>query len=147
MRHRKSGRKLNRTNAHRKALMRNMARALLTYERIRTTEAKAKELRKVVDGLVSLALRDDLHSRRQAYKALNNHQLVQRLFDEIAPRFKEDQGGYTRILKLAVPRRGDCAPMCVIELTRRAEEAAEEKNIAKAAKPEAKDESEAAAEA
>ncbi|MDD4730366.1 MAG: 50S ribosomal protein L17 [Desulfovibrio sp.] len=147
MRHRKSGRKLNRTNAHRKALMRNMARALLTYERIRTTEAKAKELRKVVDGLVSLALRDDLHSRRQAYKALNNHQLVQRLFDEIAPRFKEDQGGYTRILKLAVPRRGDCAPMCVIELTRRAEEAAEEKNIAKAAKPEAKDESEAPAEA
>ncbi|SKA74794.1 large subunit ribosomal protein L17 [Paucidesulfovibrio gracilis DSM 16080] len=126
MRHKKSGRKLNRTNAHRKALMRNMARALLTHERIRTTEAKAKELRKVVDGLVTLALRDDLHSRRQAYKTLNNHQLVQRLFDEIAPRFKEAKGGYTRILKLAMPRRGDCAPMCVIELAREGE-AVEEK--------------------
>ncbi|WP_022660837.1 50S ribosomal protein L17 [Paucidesulfovibrio longus] len=124
MRHRNSGRKLNRTNAHRKALMRNMALALLTHERIRTTEAKAKELRKVVESLVTLALRDDLHSRRLAYKALNNHQMVQRLFDEIAPRFKDGNGGYTRILKLALPRRGDNAPMVVIELTKLAEAAA-----------------------
>jgi large subunit ribosomal protein L17 len=124
MRHRNSGRKLNRTNAHRKALMRNMALALLTHERIRTTEAKAKELRKVVESLVTLGLRDDLHSRRLAYKALNNHQMVQRLFDEIAPRFKDGKGGYTRILKLALPRRGDNAPMVVIELTKLAEAAA-----------------------
>lgn len=121
MRHRNSGRKLNRTNAHRKALMRNMARALLTHERIRTTEAKAKELRKVVESLVTMALRDDLHSRRLAYRALNSHQLVQRLFDEIAPRFKGGKGGYTRILKLALNRRGDNAPMVVIELTKLAE--------------------------
>lgn len=126
MRHRKSGKRLGRTWEHRKAMFRNMARSLLTHGRIRTTEAKAKELRKVVDGLVTLALRDDLHSRRQAYKTLNNHQLVQRLFDEIAPRFKEAKGGYTRILKLAMPRRGDCAPMCVIELAREGE-AVEEK--------------------
>lgn len=131
MRHRNSGRKLGRTNAHRKALWRNMAKALLTYERIRTTEAKAKELRKVVESLVTLGLRDDLHSRRLAYQALNDHQLVQRLFDEIAPRFKGGQGGYTRILKLAVPRRGDCAPMVVIELTKLAEPevAANEKTV------------------
>ena len=148
MRHRKSGRKLNRTNAHRKALMRNMARALLTYERIRTTEAKAKELRKVVDSLVTMALRDDLHSRRLAYKALNSHQIVQRLFDEIAPRFKEAKGGYTRILKLALPRRGDCAPMVVIELTAQAEAPAVEEKPAKVSpKAEKKAETAPAAEA
>ncbi len=122
MRHRKSGRKLNRSNSHRKAMFRNMARALLTYERIRTTEAKAKELRGVVDSLITLAIRDDLHARRLAYKALNNHQMVQRLFDEIGPRFKEGGGGYTRILKLSMPRKGDCAPMVVIELTRKADD-------------------------
>ncbi|MGE4293649.1 MAG: 50S ribosomal protein L17 [Desulfovibrio sp.] len=133
MRHRNSGRKLNRTNAHRKALMRNMALALLTHERIRTTEAKAKELRKVVESLVTMALRDDLHSRRLAYKALNNHQMVQRLFDEIAPRFKGGNGGYTRILKLALPRRGDNAPMVVIELTKLAEAAPAAEKPAKAA--------------
>lgn len=139
MRHRKSGRKLNRTNSHRKAMFRNMARALLTYERIRTTEAKAKELRKVVDNLITLAIRDDLHARRLAYKALNNHQMVQRLFDEIGPRYKEGGGGYTRILKLSQPRKGDCAPMVVIELTKKggdleaAEEIKEEKPAKKAA--------------
>lgn len=140
MRHKKSGRKLNRSNSHRKAMFRNMARALLTYERIRTTEAKAKELRGVVESLITLAIRDDLHSRRLAYKALNNHQMVQRLFDEIGPRFKEGGGGYTRILKLSKPRKGDCAPMVVIELTKKAEdlEGAEEVAEEKPAKAEKK---------
>lgn len=127
MRHRKSGRKLNRSDSHRRAMFRNMAKALLTYERIRTTEAKAKELRKVVEKLITLALKNDLHSRRQAYKVLNNHQLVQRLFDEIAPRFEGGKGGYTRIVKLSTPRKGDCAPMVIMELTKRTEAAAEGK--------------------
>ena len=118
MRHRKSGRKLNRSNSHRTALFKNMARALLTYEQIRTTEAKAKELRRVVDKLITLALRNDLHAHRQAYKVLGSHQLVQRLFDEIGPRFVGGQGGYTRIIKLSQPRSGDCAPMVIIELTK-----------------------------
>ncbi|MBI9079053.1 MAG: 50S ribosomal protein L17 [Pseudodesulfovibrio sp.] len=120
MRHRKSGRKLNRSNSHRAAMFKNMARALLTYEQIRTTEAKAKELRRVVDKLITLALRNDLHTRRQAYKVLGNHQLVQRLFDEIGPRFEGGTGGYTRILRLSQPRTGDCAPMVIIELTKKA---------------------------
>ncbi|MUM76159.1 50S ribosomal protein L17 [Pseudodesulfovibrio sp. F-1] len=123
MRHRKSGRKLNRSNSHRTAMFKNMARALLTYEQIRTTDVKAKELRRVVDKLITLALRNDLHSRRQAYKVLGNHQLVQRLFDEIGPRFAGGQGGYTRIIKLSQPRTGDCAPMVIIELTKKAADA------------------------
>ncbi|ADU63233.1 MAG: 50S ribosomal protein L17 [Pseudodesulfovibrio sp.] len=130
MRHRKSGCKLNRDSAHRTAMFKNMARALLTYEQIRTTEVKAKELRRVVDKLITLALRDDLHCRRQAYKVLGSHQLVQRLFDEIGPRFEGGQGGYTRIVKLSQPRTGDCAPMVIIELTKKAADApvkAEEK--------------------
>ena len=127
MRHRKSGRKLNRSNTHRAAMFKNMARALLTYEQIRTTEAKAKELRRIVDKLVTLALRNDLHARRQAYKVLGSHQMVQRLFDEIGPRFEGGKGGYTRILKLSQPRKGDCAPMVIIELTSKGVEAAPEK--------------------
>lgn len=126
MRHRKSGRKLNRSNTHRAAMFKNMARALLTYEQIRTTEAKAKELRRVVDKLITLALRNDLHARRQAYKVLGSHQMVQRLFDVIGPRFEGGQGGYTRIIKLSQPRKGDCAPMVIIELTKMAEAVAEE---------------------
>ncbi|WP_207262600.1 50S ribosomal protein L17 [Desulfovibrio sp. Huiquan2017] len=126
MRHRKSGRKLNRSNTHRAAMLKNMARALLTYEQIRTTEAKAKELRRIVDKLISLAIRNDLHARRQAYKVLGSHQMVQRLFDEIGPRFESGVGGFTRIVKLAQPRKGDCAPMVIIELTRKGGEAAAE---------------------
>ena len=125
MRHKKSGRALGRDHEHRSAMLRNMARSLLTYERIRTTEAKAKELVKVVDKLITWALRNDLHSRRLAYKVLNNHQLVQRLFDEIGPRYNGGGGGYTRIIKLAVPRVGDCAPMTLVELTKMAEKKAE----------------------
>ncbi len=103
--------------SHRKSMFRNMARSMVTHERIRTTETRAKELRKVVDGLVALALRNDLHARRQAYKVLENHQLVQRLFDEIGPRFVGVNGGFTRVVKLGEPRRGDCSPMAVIEFT------------------------------
>ena len=124
MRHKKSGRKLGRTAAHRKALMRNMARALLIHERIRTTEHKAKELRGVVENLVSLAQTDSVHSRRMAYKVLENHQLVARLFDEIGPRFQGQPGGFTRVVKMGLPRAGDCAPMAIIELTKLEGEAA-----------------------
>ncbi|WP_438616464.1 50S ribosomal protein L17, partial [Oceanidesulfovibrio indonesiensis] len=92
-------------------MFRNMARSLLTHGRIKTTEAKAKELRSVADKLITLALRNDLHARRQAYRVLENHQLVKKLFDEIGPRFVGVKGGYTRVVKLAVPRAGDCAPM------------------------------------
>ena len=139
MRHRKSGRKLNRSNTHRAAMFKNMARALMTYEKIRTTEPKAKELRRIADKLITLALRNDLHARRQAYKVLGSHQMVQRLFDEIGPRFEGGTGGYTRIIKLSQPRKGDCAPMVIIELTKLAAEAApvEEKAEVKEEKKEA----------
>lgn len=124
MRHSNSGRKLSRTPSHRKALFRNMAISLLTYGRIRTTEAKAKELRGVVEPLITLSRRNDVHARRQAYQVLGSHQLVKQLFDEIGPRFAGIPGGYTRVIKLADPRKGDCAPMAIIELTRLAEQAA-----------------------
>jgi len=127
MRHRKSGRKFNRNSSHRMAMFRNMARALLTYEAIRTTEAKAKDLRSVVEKLITLALRDDLHARREAYKVLNNHQMVQKLFSDIGPRYAGGKGGYTRIVKFSQPRVGDAAPMVLIELTKRVVKVAEEK--------------------
>ena len=118
MRHRNSGRKLSRTPAHRKALFRNMAKALLTYGRITTTEAKAKEIRGVVEPLITLGLKNDLHARREAYRVLGSHKLVKRLFDDIAPAYSGIPGGFTRISKLAIPRKGDAAPMAVIELVK-----------------------------
>lgn len=117
MRHNKSGRRLGRTTPHRKALFRNMAKSLVTFERIKTTEQKAKELRKVADKLVTLAIRGDVHSRRLAFDVLGSHQLVKKLFDEIGPRFERKGGGYTRIVKLAEPRKGDCASMAMIEFS------------------------------
>lgn len=126
MRHSNSGRKLSRTPAHRKALLQNLAKALLIHGKIRTTEMKAKELRRVVEPLITLAKRNDLHARRQAYRVLNDHALVKRLFDEIGPLFAGVPGGYTRILKLALPRKGDNAPMAIIELSRTAEAPKEE---------------------
>lgn len=122
MRHSNSGKKLSRNPSHRKALLRNMSKALLTHGRIRTTEVKAKELRGVVESLITLARRNDVAARRQAYRELGSHQLVQKLFDEIAPRFAGVPGGFTRVVKLAMPRPGDCAPMAIIELTRQADE-------------------------
>ena len=120
MRHAKSGRKLGRSMSHRKALMRNLATSLLTYGRIRTTFIKAKELQMVADHLVTLAKRGDLHARRQAIAMVYDDKVVSRLFSDIAPWYKERQGGYTRILKLE-PRPGDNAPMAFIEFVDRKE--------------------------
>jgi len=124
MRHNNSGKKLGRTPSHRKALFANMTKALLAYGKIRTTEVKAKELRRQVEPLITLALRNDLHSRRLAYETLGDHAIVKRLFDEVAPLFAGVPGGYTRITRLALPRKGDSAPMVVIELTKQKEEPA-----------------------
>jgi large subunit ribosomal protein L17 len=115
MRHLKQGRKLGRTTAHRKALLRNLATALLEHERIVTTEPKAKELRRVADKLVTLGKRGDLHARRQALQVVRSNAVVRKLFNDIAPRFAERQGGYTRVLRLGY-RPGDAAAMAVIEL-------------------------------
>jgi len=136
MRHKKAGRKLNMNSSMRKAMFRNMAKSLIIHESIRTTEARAKELRGFVERLVTYALKNDVPARRQAYKVLGNHALVQRLFDEIGPRYAAGGGGYTRVIKLGAPRTGDCAPMAIIEFTKKAvEEAAPEKPAAKAAAP------------
>jgi large subunit ribosomal protein L17 len=115
MRHLKQGRKLGRTSAHRRALLRNLATALLEHERIVTTEPKAKELRRVADKLVTLGKRGDLHARRQALQIVRSNAVVHKLFNDIAPRFAERQGGYTRVLRLGY-RPGDAAAMAVIEL-------------------------------
>ncbi|MDR2160624.1 MAG: 50S ribosomal protein L17 [Desulfovibrio sp.] len=119
MRHKKSGRKLGRSPAHRKALLRNLAKALLTCGRITTTLVKAKDLRGVVEPLVTLALKNNLHARREAYRFLGDHKLVVRLFNEIGPVFSNGGGGYTRVVKLATPRRGDAAPLAIIEFIRK----------------------------
>ena len=115
MRHLKQGRKLGRTSAHRKALLRNLATALFEHERITTTEPKAKELRRVADRLVTLGKRGDLHARRQALQVVRSTDIVRKLFDDIAPRFAERRGGYTRVLRLGY-RAGDAAAMAIIEL-------------------------------
>jgi large subunit ribosomal protein L17 len=119
MRHRKSGRKLNRTSSHRKAMMRNMASALIKHEQIKTTLPKAKELRPFVDSLVSLGKRGSLHARRQALSRLNNDvKITAKLFEILAERYSERAGGYTRILKAGF-RHGDNAPMAYLELVDR----------------------------
>jgi large subunit ribosomal protein L17 len=116
MRHLKTGRKLNRTAAHRRALLRNLLKALIQREQIQTTDAKAKELRRWADRIVTLGKKNTLHARRLAYAQLGSRVLVSRLFDDIAPRFENRAGGYTRIIKLG-PRRGDAAPLSLIEFT------------------------------
>jgi large subunit ribosomal protein L17 len=120
MRHLKTGRKLNRTAAHRKALMRNLVKALIQREQIHTTDAKAKELRRWADRIVTLGKKGTVHARRLAFAYLGSRRLVQRLFDEVAPRFQGRAGGYTRVLKIG-PRRGDAAPLSVVEWTVRGE--------------------------
>lgn len=132
MRHNNAGRKLGRNPSHRKALLRNMAKALLVHGRITTTEAKAKTLRGVVEPLITLALKNDVHARRQAYRTLGCHKLVNRLFDDIGPMYAGGGGGYTRVIKLAIPRKGDAAPLAVIELTKNKELAATATEEAKA---------------
>jgi large subunit ribosomal protein L17 len=116
-------RKLGRTSAQRKALLRDLATDLIIHERIETTEARAKEVRSVVEKMITLGKRGDLHARRQAAAYIRNEvadaekgtNAVQKLFSDIAPRYEERQGGYTRIMKMG-PRRGDAAPIVVIEL-------------------------------
>ena len=115
MRHRKNGRKLNRTASHKRAMLSNMATSLLLHERIVTTVPKAKELRTVVEPLITLAKKGDLHARRKALSIVADQEAVAKLFDELAGRFEDRQGGYTRVVKIG-PRRGDNAPMAFIEL-------------------------------
>jgi len=118
MRHRKSGRKLNRTSSHRMAMFSNMAASLIKHEQIVTTLPKAKDLRPVVEKLVTLAKRGDLHARRQAIAQLRDLGTVKKLFETIGPRYKERAGGYTRVLKAGF-RYGDSAPIAVIEFVDR----------------------------
>ena len=114
MRHNKVGRKLGRKTAHRKALMSNLASALITHKRIKTTDAKAKELRMFIEPLVTYAKKGDLHSRRQVLKKIKHKSIVRELFDNIGPTFSNRNGGYTRIIKLGF-RDNDCAPISMIE--------------------------------
>lgn len=122
MRHRNSGRKLNKTSSHRKAMFRNMATALLKHEQIKTTLPKAKELRPVVERMITLGKRGNLHARRQALSYLKDEKVVRKLFDGLAERYDDRAGGYTRVLKAGF-RYGDSAPMAYIELVDRDEDA------------------------
>lgn len=122
MRHRKGPRKLNRTSSHRKAMFANMATALVKHEQIVTTLPKAKELRSVVDKLITLGKRGELHARRQALTTIKDRALVEKLFSTLAERYAERPGGYTRVLKAGF-RYGDSAPMAIIELVDRDEDA------------------------
>ncbi len=122
MRHAKSGRKFNRTASHRKAMFANMAVALIKHEQIKTTLPKAKDLRRVVDRLITLGKRGGLHARRQALATLRDNTIATKLFDDLAPRYKDRQGGYTRVIKAGF-RYGDMAPMAMIELVDRDTEA------------------------
>ena len=118
MRHGNAHRKLNRTHSHRKAMFANMAASLIEHEQIVTTLPKAKELRSIVDKLITLGKRGDLHARRQAISRIRDVQQVKKLFDVLGPRYQERNGGYTRVLKAGF-RYGDNAPMAVIELVDR----------------------------
>ena len=115
MRHRNAGRKLNRTTSHRLMMLRNMATSLLEHERIETTDAKAKEVRRLADNLVTLGKRGDLHARRQALSIMNSQKVVKKLFDDIAPRYVARNGGYTHIYKTRT-RPGDGASLSMVEL-------------------------------
>ncbi|PSF05558.1 50S ribosomal protein L17 [Marinobacter fuscus] len=118
MRHRKSGRKFNRTSAHRKAMFRNMTASLVEHELIKTTLPKAKELRRVAEPLITLAKNDSVANRRLAFSRLRSDAAVAKLFDELGPRYSERPGGYLRILKCGF-RAGDNAPMAFVELVGR----------------------------
>ena len=141
MRHRKSGRKLNRTASHRKAMFANMAAALIQHEQIVTTLPKAKELRPIVEKLVTLAKRGDLHARRLAIARIRDEGMVGKLFDTLGLRYAERHGGYTRVLKAGF-RYGDNAPLGVIEFVDRDESA---KGAADRARREAEEAEEGAA--
>ena len=118
MRHARGYRRLNRTHEHRKALFANMAGSLIEHEQIKTTMPKAKELRRIIDKLVTLGKRGDLHARRQAASQLKQDAYVVKLFDVLGPRYKDRQGGYVRVLRAGF-RYGDMAPMAIIEFVDR----------------------------
>lgn len=132
MRHRVGGRKLNRTSSHRKAMFANMAASLLQHEQIVTTLPKAKDLRPIVERLITLGKKGGLHNKRQAFARLRNDDVVAKLFGPLAERYAERPGGYTRVLKAGF-RYGDAAPMAVIELVDRDPEAKGAEDKARAA--------------
>jgi large subunit ribosomal protein L17 len=133
VRHRKRQGKLGRSSAHRKALLRNLVTSLLDRERIVTTDAKAKELRRVADRMITLGKRGSLHARRQALSVIRSKEVTAKVFEELADRFRERPGGYTRVLK-ARRRTGDAAPMSIIELVEGAPAEAAKRPDKKAAK-------------
>jgi large subunit ribosomal protein L17 len=118
MRHRNAGRKLGRTSAHRRALLRNLVTSLLEHEQIETTDAKAKELRRVAERMITLGKRGGLHARRRALRVVRSRTVAAKLFEELAERYRDRPGGYTRVLKLGA-RVGDAAPVSMIELVDR----------------------------
>ena len=120
MRHRKSGKRLGRDSAHRKALFRNMVTSLMEHERIQTTDAKAKELRGIADRMITLGKRGDLHARRQAAAVIRDQAITSKVFGELADRYRERPGGYTRVIKVG-HRVGDAAPVSIVELVDRVE--------------------------
>ena len=125
MRHRKSGRHLNRNSSHRKAMFSNMANSLFEHEIIKTTLPKAKELRRVAEPLITMAKEDSVAKRRMAFASLRDKKMVGKLFNELGPRYKGRPGGYTRIMKCGY-RSGDAAPMAYIELVDRPEATSDE---------------------
>ncbi|BCR04069.1 hypothetical protein DESUT3_11380 [Desulfuromonas versatilis] len=133
MRHNKTGRRLGRNSSHRAAMMRNMVTSLIEHEKITTTDARAKELRKVAEKMITLGKRGDMHSRRQALQVIRDRKVVGKLFEMVAPRYKDRPGGYTRIIKLGA-RAGDNAALSLIELV---EEEFTAKPSKKAAAPKA----------
>jgi large subunit ribosomal protein L17 len=118
MRHLKKGRSLHRSSSHRKAMLRNLAVSILVHERVRTTEAKAKEVRRLVERIITWGKRGDLHARRLTARQVRSRTVVKRIFDDLAPRYSNRPGGYTRILKAGF-RHGDNAPMVIMELVDR----------------------------
>jgi large subunit ribosomal protein L17 len=118
MRHLKKGRRLHRSSSHRKALLQNLAVSVLIHERVQTTEAKAKEVRGLVDRIITWGKRGNLHARRLAVRQVRSRTVVKKVFDELAPRYRDRPGGYTRIMKVGY-RHGDSAPMVVLELVDR----------------------------
>jgi large subunit ribosomal protein L17 len=133
MRHRKAGKKLNRTGSHRNAMFRNMVTSLFEHGRIQTTDAKAKELRRWADRMVTLAKRGDLHARRQALAVMRDKTVVHKLFEEAADRFGDRVGGYTNVVKIG-RRRGDAAPVSLVELVTPKEKKEQKKKKTKATK-------------
>jgi large subunit ribosomal protein L17 len=118
MRHRVAGVKLNRSPSHRRALFRNLVTALLQHESVKTTDAKAKELKRWGDRMITLGKQGTLHARRRAAAIIHGHAVVKKLFDELGPRYQARQGGYTRVVKLGI-RAGDAAPVSIVELVDR----------------------------